>query len=308
MERARTAAAPPDTLVLEDADGLDARHVRRFWRDLWPLFAGPARASFEHLPDAVSALHERFERRERRALERLLGRYALCLVARFEPLYLHRGQRPLLPVPTYFHLWLLAHHIIGAGPVAYRRVFADPLSAADFIPELTAQTGLFALGLFRYDALRFEAQKLRLIESFTHPHDAAAKQALAERLRRGDFEGMPSGERFALRVAFRVSGYFHVLPAIRESFQGPRFEPEHPERYPRFVEDESGEIRLDAGSRQPSPESAPASRSALEGAIAMQVRNAPVIVEATPDEPPSARESGSSATHEATFSAVEPTV
>jgi hypothetical protein len=308
MERARAAAAAPDALVLEDAGGLDVRHVRRFWRDLWPLFAGPTRESFEHLPDAVRTLQERFDRHERRALERLLGRYALCLVARFEPLYLHRGQRPLLPVPTYFHLWLLAHHIIGAGPVAYGRVFADPLSAADYIPELTAQTGLFALGLFRFDALRFEAQKLRLIEAFTHPHDPMAKQALADRLRRRDFEGMPPGERFALRVALRVSGYFHVLPALRESFQGPRFEPEHPERYPRFIEDEAGEIRLDPKRRQPPPQGTPESTSALESSIAPERRDVPELVGASPCEPPPARESGSNATHEATFSAVEPTI
>jgi len=244
MERARRAEAAPDALVLEDASGIDASHVRRFWRDLLPLFAGAARHSFDSLPDAICALHERFDREERRALERLLGRYALCLVARFEPLYLHRGHQPLLPVPTYFHLWLLAHHIIGAGPDAYRRVFDEPLRAADYIHLLTPQTGLYAFALFRYDALRFEAQKLRLVEAFTHPHDAAAKHALAERLRSRDFEGMSLGERCALRVAFRVSGYFHVLPAIRESFRGPRFEPEHPECYPRFSEDEAGEVRL----------------------------------------------------------------
>ncbi|HTV22737.1 MAG TPA: lipase maturation factor family protein, partial [Polyangiaceae bacterium] len=258
LERAAAAAAAPDELVLEGADGLTAEHVQRFWRDLLPMFAGPARDSFDNLPDAVRVLHERFDRSERRALERVLGRFALCLVARLEPLFLHRGHCPALPVPTYFHLWLLAHHIIGCGPGALRRVFDVPSRAAEFIPELTPQTGLYALGLFRYDALRFEAQKLRLVESFTHPHAGAEKRALAERLRRRDFDGMSPGERFALRVAFRVSGYFHVLPAIRESFQGARFEPEHPERYPRFVEDDAGEIRLEpAGTHAPpEPESA----------------------------------------------------
>ena len=99
--------------------------------------------------------------------------------------------------------------------------------------------------MFRYDALRFEAQKLRLVEAFTHPHDPAQKRAFADRLRRRDAEGLPPAERFALRVACRVSGYFHVLPAIRESFRGPRFEPDQPELYPRFREDEAGEIRLE---------------------------------------------------------------
>ena len=254
MDRARTAAAAPDALVLEDASGLDEHDVRRFWSELQPLLGGPERHDFETLPDAVRALRVRFDRRERRALERLLGRFALCLVARFEPLYLHRGHHPLLPVPTYFHLWLLAHHILGCGPDAYRRVFDEPLCAIEHIPALSPQSGLYGLALFRYDALRFEGQKLRLVESFTHPHDPAAKRLLADRLRRRDFEQMPAGERFALRVAFRVSGYFHVLPAIRESFQGARFEPEHPEHYPRFIEDEAGEIRVDPASRAAPPE------------------------------------------------------
>jgi hypothetical protein len=41
-----------------------------------------------------------------------------------------------------------------------------------------------------------------------------------------------------------VSGYFHVLSHIRDGFAGPSFEQEHPERYPRFVEDPSGELRV----------------------------------------------------------------
>ncbi|HWO13739.1 MAG TPA: hypothetical protein VNN80_29755, partial [Polyangiaceae bacterium] len=138
----------------------------------------------------------------------------------------------------------LAHHIIGQGRAAYRRAFIDPLSAAEHIEALTPETGLYGLGLFRYDALRFEAQKLRLIEAFTFPHDAAEKRQRAERLRARNFEGLARSERFALSVAFRVSGYFHVLSAIRAGFEGPRFEPEHSELYPRFVEDASGEIRV----------------------------------------------------------------
>ncbi len=245
LERAAAGTTTPDALVLEDAAGLEPRHLTRFWSELWPLFSGHARASFDTLPEAVRLLSQRFERAEQRALERVLGRYALFLVARFEPLFLHRGHAPLLNVPTYFHLWLLAHHIIGCGPEAYQRAFEDPASAAEHIPDLTPETGLYGLALFRHDALRFEAQKLRLIEAFTHPHDPAAKVALAARLRERNFDGLPAGERFALGVAFRVSGYFHVLSALRAAFKGARFEAEHLERYPRFNEDASGEIGVE---------------------------------------------------------------
>jgi hypothetical protein len=245
IERAATGREAPDALVPEDALGIEPRHTKQFWTDVWPLMAGAARESFDTLPDAVAELERRFDPALRRSLERVLARYALFLVARFEPLYLHRGHAPLLNVPTYFHLWLLAHHIIGRGPVAYRKAFDDPASAAEHIESLTPQTGLYGLALFRYDALRFEAQKLRLIEAFTYPHDPADKRAQAERVRQGRFDDLPAGERFAFRVAFRVSGYFHVLSAIRDSFQGERFEAEHPEQYPRFIEDESGLIRVD---------------------------------------------------------------
>jgi hypothetical protein len=253
MQRAAAAAAPPDTLVLEHAEGLSHGDVTRFWGELVPLFSGAKRQSFDTLPEAVHELHARFDRPARRAQERLLGRYALCLVARFEPLFLHRGHSPLLDVPTYFHLWLLAHHIIGEGAEAYRHIFESPARAAQHIRDLTPQTGLYALGLFRHDALRFEAQKLRLLEAFTHPHDAESKRLQAARLRERDFGALPAAERFALRVAFRVSGYFHVLSAIRDAFRGPRFEGEHPEQYPSFVENESGEISVEPSAAVGEP-------------------------------------------------------
>ncbi len=269
LRRAAEGSACASELVLADAEGLEPRHLELFWRELWPLLSGPARESFETLPEAERELCRAFDRRERRALERVLARHALFLVARLEPSFLHRGHTPSIDVPTYFHLWLLAHHIIGCGREAYERVFAHPESAAEHVPQLSAQTGLYGLALFRSDALRFEAQKLRLIEAFTHPHAPEAKARLAERLRARDFEGLPAGERFAFRAAFRISGYFHVLPAIREAFSGSRFEPEHPELYPRFNEDANGELRRmdaepgDAGpvltcTRAAAPRRAPA--------------------------------------------------
>ena len=244
LDRAAAGAADPEALLLEDAPGLVPGDVARFWDELWPLLSGAARASFDTLPERVRELHQRFTRRERRAQERVLGRLALLLVARFEPLFLHRGDAPLLRVPTYFHLFMLAHHVIGQGQEAYRRVFADPLSASEHIPALTPESGLNNIALFRSDALRFEAQKLRLIESFTFPHDPAEKRERDRRLRARDLDGLPAGERFAVSVALRVSGYFHVLSHLRDSFAGSRFEAEHPERYPSFTEDPSGEIHV----------------------------------------------------------------
>jgi hypothetical protein len=44
-------------------------------------------------------------------------------------------------------------------------------------------TASVVAGALPLDAFRFEAQKLRLIEAFTYPHDAAAKGVNAERMR-----------------------------------------------------------------------------------------------------------------------------
>lgn len=245
IARAASGVEPVDELLLCEADGLEPVHVNRFWSEFVPMYSGSVRESFDTLPEVLAELEQRFcHRGDRRAIERVLARYALLLVARFEPFFLHRGHAPLLAVPTYFHLWLLAHHIIGLGREAYARAYADPLSTAEHVPALTPQTGLYGVALFRYDAFRFEAQKLRLIEAFTHPHELAAKRVNARRMREQDSQDLPAGERFTFRVAMRVSGYFHVLPVLRDAFRGERFEAQHPERYPSFSEDEFGVVRV----------------------------------------------------------------
>ena len=254
MERARAADA--DVLALAAGDGLSALDVARFWHEFVPLLAGDTRESFATLPDVRRELNRRFGRAEQRALQRVLGRFALLLVARLEPLYLYRGRRPLIAAPTYFHLWLLAHHIIGAGQAAYLAAFAEPASVASYLPALTPQTGLYPHAAFRLEELTFEAQKLRLIDAFVHPHDAESKRANAARLRSMDFQTLPAVERFLLRVLFRVSGFFHVLAAIRDGFQGPRFDQGFPERYPRFHELDSGVVVLATHAHgAPAPES-----------------------------------------------------
>lgn len=267
MREARRTDADPNELVIEPARGITQRDVERFWSELVPLLGGPARQSFDELPETVGALHVRFDREARRAQARLLGRLALCLVARLEPLYLHRGRRPLVSVPTYFHLWMLAHHVIGLGQEAFVRAFREPLSVNEHVPALTPHTGLFALAAFRFDEFCFEAQKLRLIEAFTYPHDAAAKRRNAERLRSLDLSQVPSVERALLRVALAVSGFFHVLSALRDGFKGPRFERGQPERYPEFVALASGEIAV-----HPHP-------ATIEGA-SPEIASAPSRIEA----------------------------
>jgi len=237
---ARADAAPLSLVTLGTSWSAD--DVERFWRELVPFIGGDARQNLDNLPDVVEQVEQRFTRQERRQWYRMLNRFALILVTRLEPLYLHRGRKPEIDVPTYFHLWMLAHHIIGEGQAAYLAAVAEPRSVSAYIPALTNDTGLFALGLFRYEESVFEAQKLRLIETYTYPHDPARKAANAEVLRSGDLSGLPPVERWFIEVAQRVSGFFNVVQTLRERFQGPRFARGYPELYPTFRELPNGEI------------------------------------------------------------------
>ena len=110
------------------------------------------------------------------------------------------------------------------------------------MPALTNQTGLYALSIFRFEEMIFEAQKLRLIEAFTYPHDAASKAIMDARLRDETLASSPPFERFVFRIAQQVAGFFSLVPAIREAFKGPRFDQGYPEQYPTFEELDSGEV------------------------------------------------------------------
>ncbi|MET0386101.1 MAG: lipase maturation factor family protein [Polyangiales bacterium] len=223
---------------------LEDSHIQRFWDELQPLLGSDARNHLDNLPGVVEQVEQRFSRADRRLMYRTLNRFALILVSRLEPLYLHQGRNPQIPVRSYFHLWMLAHHIICTGKEAYLAAVAEPRSVTSYIPQLTNHTGLFALSVFRYQEVIFESQKLRLIECFTHPHDPARKRANVEMLRTENFSGLPKVERFFIETAQRVSGFFNVAPTLRECFRGPQFNRGYPELYPEFRELPSGVLEV----------------------------------------------------------------
>jgi hypothetical protein len=218
--------------------------VTRFWELFVPLVQGDVRQHLNNLPPVVKAVENKFSRQERRTLYRLLNRFALILVCRLEPHYLHHGGKPKIPVRSYFHLWMLAQHIICTGRQAYLDAVAEPLSVLDHLPQLTDHTGLFALSVFRYEEVIFESQKLRLIQAFQFPHDPAKKQANLEMLRTQDFSALSPVERTFITVAQRVSGFFNLTGTLQGCFQGPEFHQGYPELYPTFEELPSGEVRI----------------------------------------------------------------
>jgi hypothetical protein len=242
MQRALAGNEDPMRLALVDAGTLSSEDVERFWNEFVPLVQGEVRENFDTLPDVVANVNSRFDRKQRRALYRLLGRFSLLVVARLEPLYLYRGNKPLIPAKTYFHLWMLVHHIIGCGRDAYLEAFAHPESVARHLASLTNQTGLYALSVFRLEEMTFEAQKLRLLQAYIYPHDSETKRLMDARLRDEALDVPSAFERFVFRIARQISGFVSVLPDIRDSFKGPRFDRGYPELYPTFEELDSGEV------------------------------------------------------------------
>jgi hypothetical protein len=252
LTRAAAAEIDPLQLCLLDSD-LTVEDVTRFWDELVPLIGEPQRQSFDTLPAVVQQFRGRYSRPERRALYRLLGRFGLILIARLEPLYLHRGLSPLIPVRTYFHLWMLVHHIIGCGKQAYLEAVADPRSVVKYVPALTPQTGLYALSLFRFDEMTFDAQKLRLLETYFYPHDPAQKRKISDQLKTDDMSQLKPAERRIASMARAVSGVYNLMPFIREGFRGPDFDLGYPELYPLFEELASGEVVVGRYA-EPDPE------------------------------------------------------
>lgn len=243
IDRAQEGGHDPLELALFDG-ALTREDVALFWDVFVPMIGGETRTRFDTLPELRKQFEARFTRREQRALHRLLGRFSLILVSQLEPRYLHHGSKPEIPVNTYFQLWMLVHHIIGCGKDAYLAACADPRLANEYIPQMTSQTGLFALALFRFDELTFEAQKMRLVSAFVHPHDPAKKQLMAEKFKNRDFADLPKPDQFFVRVVQRVSGFYNVVSDLRDQFMGPAFDRGYPELYPTFEELPDGNVVL----------------------------------------------------------------
>jgi len=251
MDRSLAGRDDPMALALLNGGDLTERDEERFWNELVPLL-GTDR-TFEVLPDVVASVRERFNRRDLRAMHRLLGRFSLLLVARLEPLYLNRGFKPEVPAQTYFHLWMATQQIIGKGRDAFLAAMADPKGAVTReLPEMTTESGLFFLSLFRYEMMIFDAQKLRLITAISPPHDEAAKHAAAYSL-----DQLNPSQRKLAELAQSISGYVCVMPYIRDGFKGPRFDRGYPELYPSFQQLDSGAIALRAYGTAPEGVSVP---------------------------------------------------
>ena len=221
--------------------------VERFWGEIVPAI-GARNRDFDTMPDVVAELRARYSRKELRIQQRLLARFALLLVARLEPLYLGRGGKPLIPAETNFHLWLLAHHMIGKGKDAYLAALANPPGLAAELKLMTAQTGIYYFALFRYESMVFDAQKARLLLVLSAPYDEQKKrEALAEKP-----EDMVGLRRTFDRILRAVSGYYGIAREVHDGFKGPRFDLGYPELYPSFRELPTGEVVVGEYAKPPA--------------------------------------------------------
>jgi hypothetical protein len=266
IDGAQAGHEDPMQLVLAEADPseLGPVDIERFWNEFVAQSVGEKRHTFETLPDVVPQVRARFDRTQLRALWRLHGRFSLMLVARWEPLYLERMGKPLIPVPTYFHLWMLAAHVIGQGKDAYLATLRDPLSIVPQVPEMTVQTGMYYFSLFRYEAMCLDMQKLRLLTAFSAPYDEAKKQAILAI----DPEKLVGFERFLDRVGQAMSGYYCLGRALLKEFRGPRFDKGYPELYPTFKELPSGAIAVLEYAKPPAGVTVPIRTRAPADALA----------------------------------------
>ena len=247
MQRSRAGNEDPMALAIaESGDLLSAADVELFWNEFIPIVASHDRSTFDSLPEAVAQVRERFDRGQQRALQRLAGRFSVLLAARLEPLYLGRGSTPLIPARTYFHLWMLIQDVITNGRDAYLAAMADPQALGARLAELTPQHGLYLLSIFRFESMVFDAQKLRLITAFTAPHDEEAKKAISY-----SSDSLTGFAQKLARLAETFSGFFCVMPYVRDAFKGPRFDHGFPELYPSFEQLASGEVVVRAYAKPP---------------------------------------------------------
>ncbi len=244
MERARAGKDDPLQLAIWDQK-LRAADVELFWNEFVPLVTRTDRTTFDTLPDIDAELRTRFSREQRRALGRLLGRFTLILVARLETHYFYLGfGKAKLHAESYLHLWMLAHHIIAQGKGAYLHALAHDEVWNEELAKMTHASGLYLHCVFHFDHMCFEAQKMRLINSFIHPHDLEAKRVVTERLKTTNLDALPPSDRLIMKLGRGLSGFFCVMTDIRDNFKGPRFQKGFPELYPTFEELESGDIRI----------------------------------------------------------------
>jgi hypothetical protein len=225
------AGGDPHQLISDAAPELEPAIVEQFWNELVPWIGARHRGDWRGLRQSVSELRTRYGRERLYLFERIAGRYGALLFARLEPLFNDAGIRPYwgevkptLDVPSLYELRLLTHHIIAEGKVAYDAVIENPAAANAHAARMNMFTGHGFQALFHYEALVYQAQKLRLLDAVTKTlgrHEPAAKQRAAR-------------ERSAA-FGKRCFGAITAIEFLKTQFTGDEDVLDIPEQWPRFA-------------------------------------------------------------------------
>jgi len=133
---------------------------------------------------------------ERYRMEMILARLTLLMVHRLVESNVYHGPAPDEPtrtvdtdtkgitpmstrltckekhlhLPSYYHLYIYAQHLIGFGEDAYISVLRHPSSACEFLSSYSLESCMFFQGIFHERILAFQARKRRIMQCFAHPN------------------------------------------------------------------------------------------------------------------------------------------
>lgn len=225
----RRAARGEDPHALARCEGLGEAEVRALWEEFVPMFAAVDRDDWSDLSQWVAQVRGRWSAGQIDRFERLIGRYALLLMARCEALFREGGLAAIfgvraarLDVKTHLHLNLLARHVIAGGRARYEAVMRRPELAVDELRGMSLRSGLFFEAVLRPERLAHQAQKLRMVASQVDVRGWPRPSARAQKLAAWGAE----------RVR-RLWGAFEMIELLRGEFRGEAWA-DTPERWPRF--------------------------------------------------------------------------
>jgi hypothetical protein len=227
-------------LVLVRPHGFDEDDVARFWTDFIPTVAAANREDWTALRQAVTAARTKYGRANVHRFERIAARYAALLAAKLSPLVPKLSAAnafgfkdvPVTKLKTEHHVRLFAHHVLASGRAAYDAQVADPVRALAASEQMTMSSACYLGALFRYEAVAYQCQKLRLMAAFT-AHEGRPTPTPAEREKKARIDALIHG----------IVGCLDVVDFLKTQLTGEADVLDCPERWPVFRMDESGEVK-----------------------------------------------------------------
>lgn len=229
-----------DALVKLGAVELTDKEIEVFWSKIVPVIHSRHDASFVGLRTTVCELRETYGAQAMRRFERMANRYALCLFARLEPMFLRAGWsflrvrwRPdpatnALAVRSYYELRTLCMAVVAQGRQTYREVLDNPELAHAQAEQLTMPRAHQLQFVFRYETMVFHAQKLRLLDNMSRQLNRTKPDAKKQEL---------------MSLAGNAFGAVPMIEFLKTQFLAPEDWLDVPERWPRFEVTSNLEVR-----------------------------------------------------------------